>query len=170
MHTNWTSLNRSAVLQRHFVICQVSEIYSKRWDIIISAKVEVGSLVLVDFCKIFGSSWFQSFNVVGIKLSWKISVRVCGIWNWWLCPFRCFLLLWLMSEMGMFAYPLSPLCSRMNLFSCLIRSLSMNDLRWNKHIYEVTNKANKLLGMLRRNLYFCTKDVRETAYLSLVSR
>jgi hypothetical protein len=24
------------------------------------------------------------------------------------------------------------------------------------------------LGMLRRNLYFCTKDVRETAYLSLV--
>jgi hypothetical protein len=43
-----------------------------------------------------------------------------------------------------------------------------NDLRWNKHVHEVTNKANKLLGMLRRNLYFCTKDVRETAYLSLV--
>jgi hypothetical protein len=35
-------------------------------------------------------------------------------------------------------------------------------------LYEVTNKANKLLGMLRRNLYFCAKDVRETAYLSLV--
>jgi hypothetical protein len=43
-----------------------------------------------------------------------------------------------------------------------------NDLRWNKHAHEVTNKANKLLGMLRRNLYFCTKDVRETAYLRLV--
>ena len=43
-----------------------------------------------------------------------------------------------------------------------------NDLRWNKHVHEVTNKANKLLGMLRRNLYFCTKDVRETAYLSLL--
>ena len=42
-----------------------------------------------------------------------------------------------------------------------------NDLRWNKHVHEVTNKANKLLGMLRRNLYVCTKDVRETAYLSL---
>ena len=37
-----------------------------------------------------------------------------------------------------------------------------NDLRWNKHVHEVTNKANKLLGMLRRNLYFCAKDVRET--------
>jgi hypothetical protein len=47
-----------------------------------------------------------------------------------------------MSEMGMFAYPL--------------------------HVHEVTSRANKLLGMLRRNLYFCTKDVRETAYLSLV--
>jgi hypothetical protein len=43
-----------------------------------------------------------------------------------------------------------------------------NDLRWNKHVHEVTNKANKLLGMLRRNLYCCAKDVRETAYLSLV--
>jgi hypothetical protein len=43
-----------------------------------------------------------------------------------------------------------------------------NDLRWNKHVHEVTNKANKLLGMLRRNLYFCAKDVRETAYPSLV--
>ena len=40
-----------------------------------------------------------------------------------------------------------------------------NGLRWNKHVHEVTNKANKILGMLRRNLYFCTKDVRETAYL-----
>jgi hypothetical protein len=27
---------------------------------------------------------------------------------------------------------------------------------------------NLVWGMLRRNLYFCTKDVRETAYLSLV--
>jgi hypothetical protein len=100
-------------------MCQVSEIYSKRSDLISSAKVEVGSLALVDFCRIFGSSWFQSFNVFGIKLSLKISVRACGIWNWWLCHLRCFLLLWLMSEMGMFAYPLSPLCSRMSLFSCL---------------------------------------------------
>ena len=43
-----------------------------------------------------------------------------------------------------------------------------NDPRWNKHVHEVTNKANKVLGMLRRKLYFYTKDVRETAYLSLV--
>ena len=100
-------------------MCQVSEMYSKRSDIMSSAKVEVGSLGLVAFCKIFGSSLFQSFNVFGIKLSLKISVRACGIWNWWLCPFRCFLLFWLMSEMGMFTYPLSPLCSRMSLFSCL---------------------------------------------------
>ena len=53
-------------------MCQVS-------DLISSAKVEVGSLALVDFCSIFGSSWFQSFNVFGIKLSLKVSVRACGI-------------------------------------------------------------------------------------------
>ena len=66
--------------------------------------MEVGSLALVDFCRIFGSSWFQSFNVFGLKLSLKVSVRACGIWNCWLCSLRCFLLFWLMSEMGMFAY------------------------------------------------------------------
>ena len=41
-------------------------------------KVEIGSLALVDFsffCRIFGSSWFQSFNVFGVKLSLKVSVR-----------------------------------------------------------------------------------------------
>ena len=32
-----------------------------------------------------------------------------------------------------------------------------NDLRWNKHVHEVNNKANKLLGMLRRNLNFVLK-------------
>jgi hypothetical protein len=51
------------------IMCQVSEIYSKRSDLISSAKVEVGSLALVDFCRIFGSNWFQSFNVFGIQLS-----------------------------------------------------------------------------------------------------
>ena len=60
-------------------MCQVSEIYSRWSDLINSAKVEVGSLALVDFCRIFGSSWFQSFNVFGIKLSLKVSVRACGI-------------------------------------------------------------------------------------------
>jgi hypothetical protein len=62
-----------------------SEIYSKRSDLISSAKVEVGSLALVDFCRIFGSIWFQSFNVFGIKLSLKVSVRACGIQRPALC-------------------------------------------------------------------------------------
>jgi hypothetical protein len=48
----------------------LSEIYSKRSDLISSAKVEVGSLALVDFCRIFGStcSWFQSFNIMMKKV------------------------------------------------------------------------------------------------------
>ena len=52
-------------------MCQVSEMYSKRSDLISSAKVEVGSLAFVDFCRIFGSSWFQSFNVFWYKAVFK---------------------------------------------------------------------------------------------------
>lgn len=52
-----------------------------------------------------------------------------------------------------------------------IKYLGVNissDLRWDKHVSEVTNKANRILGMLKRNLNFCNKDVKETAYLSCV--
>ena len=33
---------------------------------------------------------------------------------------------------------------------------------------ECTSKANRVLGLLKRNLYFCSKEVKETAYLSFV--
>ena len=40
-----------------------------------------------------------------------------------------------------------------------------NDLRWNTH---VSNKANRTLGFLRRNLYACQQEVKEAAYKGLV--
>lgn len=43
-----------------------------------------------------------------------------------------------------------------------------NKLRWNVHMSNNTAKANKILGCLRRNLWFCSKPVKETAYKSLV--
>lgn len=43
-----------------------------------------------------------------------------------------------------------------------------SDLRWEKHVSEVTSKANRVLGMLKRNLHFCNKEAKETAYLSLI--
>ena len=43
-----------------------------------------------------------------------------------------------------------------------------DNLRWNKHIDNISNKANRVLGMLKRNLSNCPKDVKVTAYKTLV--
>jgi hypothetical protein len=43
-----------------------------------------------------------------------------------------------------------------------------SDLRWNKHVSNIVNKANKVLGLLRRNIYFCNKDAKQAAYFGLV--
>ena len=43
-----------------------------------------------------------------------------------------------------------------------------SDLKWNSHIRIVCSKANRTLGFLRRNLFSCLQDVKETAYKTLV--
>lgn len=43
-----------------------------------------------------------------------------------------------------------------------------SNLKWNIHISKVANKANSTLGFLRRNLKFCPKACKLTAYVSLV--
>jgi hypothetical protein len=43
-----------------------------------------------------------------------------------------------------------------------------NKLNWNMHRKNTVTKANRVLGCLRRNLWFCTKEVKETAYMALV--
>lgn len=43
-----------------------------------------------------------------------------------------------------------------------------HNLRWNKHVADVTRKANQILGLLRRNLYFCDQNTKEAAYVGLV--
>ena len=43
-----------------------------------------------------------------------------------------------------------------------------NNLRWAEHISNTVSKANKVLGLLRRNLYSCSPFDKETAYKSLV--
>ena len=42
------------------------------------------------------------------------------------------------------------------------------DLRWNTHCQNTAKKANRTLGLLRRTLGPCTKDVKARAYESLV--
>ena len=39
-----------------------------------------------------------------------------------------------------------------------------NDLKWNTHITNIFTKANRTLGILRRNLISCPEYVKEAAY------
>ena len=42
------------------------------------------------------------------------------------------------------------------------------DLGWNDHVRHITNKANKTLGSLKRNLKHCSATTKEKAYKALV--
>ena len=47
--------------------------------------------------------------------------------------------------------------------------VTTNDLRWNRHVANITCKANQMLGLLRRNLSASSDPaVKEAAYMSLV--
>ncbi|XP_072041022.1 uncharacterized protein [Amphiura filiformis] len=43
-----------------------------------------------------------------------------------------------------------------------------NDLRWNSHCNNIIKKSNKTLGLLRRTLSPCSRDVKKKAYEALV--
>ena len=43
-----------------------------------------------------------------------------------------------------------------------------HNLRWNRHIADTTRRANQILGLLRRNLYFCDQKTKEAVYVDLV--
>ena len=43
-----------------------------------------------------------------------------------------------------------------------------NDLDWGPHVNNITTKANKNLGFLRRNMKNCTRKVKNLTYTSLV--
>ena len=43
-----------------------------------------------------------------------------------------------------------------------------NDLKWNTHVSNISTKANRTIGFLRRNLSACPQDVKESAYKGLV--
>lgn len=43
-----------------------------------------------------------------------------------------------------------------------------SNLKWNKHIDEITSKGNKMLGFLKRNLKTSNKEIKSQAYRALV--
>ena len=44
-----------------------------------------------------------------------------------------------------------------------------SDLNWNDHIAGIIGKASRSLGFIRRDLNKCPENVKEQAYLALVS-
>ena len=49
-----------------------------------------------------------------------------------------------------------------------LRVTSSKDLNWNTHVSNVCTKANRILGLLRRNLSTHPQDVKKMAYTGLV--
>ena len=43
-----------------------------------------------------------------------------------------------------------------------------DDLTWNSHYGGTVSKANKILGLLQKNIYQCSKDTKAKAYKALV--
>ena len=43
-----------------------------------------------------------------------------------------------------------------------------SDLKWSTHINNISTKANKILGLLKRNIYHCDTHTKAIAYKSLV--
>jgi hypothetical protein len=41
-------------------------------------------------------------------------------------------------------------------------------LNWGEHVANTVTKANRTLGFIRRNLWFCPEEVKSTAYTALV--
>ena len=43
-----------------------------------------------------------------------------------------------------------------------------SDLKWTDHVNIITAKASRVLGYMRRNIHSCPRDLRATAFQSLV--
>ena len=42
------------------------------------------------------------------------------------------------------------------------------DLKWNQHVNKITASANRSLGFLRRNISFCSRKTKATAFITFV--
>ena len=71
----------------------------------------------------------------------------------------------------------TPLQTKYHLHGCVLESVPTakylgvtitEDLKWSEHINNITKKANQTLGFLKRNIRVHNKDLKSTAYKTLV--
>ena len=43
-----------------------------------------------------------------------------------------------------------------------------DDLKWSNHVTSISGKTSKVLGLIKRNLWNCPRDVKVTAYTAIV--
>ena len=48
--------------------------------------------------------------------------------------------------------------------------LLSSDLQWNSHVDKIAKKGNSILAFVKRNLYACSVETKQAAYVSLVRR
>ena len=74
-------------------------------------------------------------------------------------------------------HKIKPISSRYRMGDSLLEEVNhhpylgvelASDLTWNKHINQITLKANRSLGLLKRNLSSCNRSTKEVAYKVLV--
>ena len=42
-------------------------------------------------------------------------------------------------------------------------------LKWSSHVQNITTKANRTLGLMRRNFWNCPREIKEITYKTIVS-
>ena len=68
-----------------------------------------------------------------------------------------------------FSYSMNGCVLERNIKNYPYISVTISDnLSWSGHIHKVICKSNRTLGLLRRNLWNCKSEVKETAYKGLV--
>ena len=94
-----------------------------------------------------------------------------AMWQMNFAPSKCYIMsITLKCQPSSFSY---TLCNTLMegvtcMFQEYLEVYITNSLNWTKRAVEVKKKANKILGVLQRNLASCSAVVKERAYLTLV--
>ena len=92
-----------------------------------------------------------------------------AMWQMNFAPSKCYIMsITLKRQPSSFSYTLYNTPMEGVTFQKYLGVYITNSLNWTKQAMEVKKKANKILGILQRNLASCSAVVKERAYLTLV--
>ena len=122
------------------------------------------------FCLVFVMSLCASVYMCFVVTCWEradLLALVCGV----CCEFVTFpLVSWVRCGTWLYRFLIfAPLLTLENVQSAKYLGITISDnIDWGKHISDISSKATKTLGFLRRNLAFAPRSTKEVAYKTLV--